>query len=163
MLSKLMPPPGLDIKDNKKNIQNLNHNKNIIRQPYGPVPHRNFKVFKYNLYPREINEFDYVIPQAYPPKEYVIKDTWISKHLDKYDFVDVYLTENKDVCFYKNKNQLCKYINLNDGYLVYKKIINDNYFIVFKLNSYHSVMYRVKDKKHLKMFWYKLKSLCDNL
>ena len=112
MLSKLMPPPGLDIKDNKKNIQNLNNNKNIIRQPYGPVPHRNFKVFKYNLYPREINEFDYVIPQAYPPKEYVIKDTWISKHLDKYDFVDVYLTENKDVCFYKNKNQLCRYINL---------------------------------------------------
>mgnify|MGYP001255074143 CR=1 FL=1 len=160
MSSKLKHPPGLIIEKPKKNI---NPHPNIIRQPYGPMEHRNFKVFKYNLYPREFDEFDYVIPQAYIPKEYIIKDTWISKYKDKFEFLDVYLTENKDVCFYKNKNQLCRYLNLNDGYLVYKKIINDNYFIVFKLNSYHSTMYRVKDKKHLKMFWYKLKSLCDNL
>ena len=58
MSSKLKHPPGLIIEKPKKNI---NPHPNIIRQPYGPMEHRNFKVFKYNLYPREFDEFDYEI------------------------------------------------------------------------------------------------------
>ena len=130
-----------------------------IRQPHGPRPDRNFKIFKYNLEPVKVNEFDWVVPEAYIPKTFIIKDKWIKKNNNEFIYYDVYLTNDKKLCFYKNSNELCKLINLEEQNCeIIKKNINNNYYFVIKVNNY-SVMYRVKNEYKLNLFFNKLKEL----
>ena len=108
-----------------------------------------------------LNEFDWVLPEAYIPKTFIIKDKWIKKNNNEFIYYDVYLTNDKKLCFYKNSNELCKLINLEEQNCeIIKKNINNNYYFVIKVDNY-SVMYRVKNEYKLNLFFNKLKELKD--
>ena len=128
----------------------------IIREPHGPVPHRNFKVHKYNLYPNEFNELDYVIKQAFIPKEYVIKDTIIGKLNNNYIFYDIYLTHDGYLSFYREK-KLSQYHYIPDNFKIYKKNISKknktNYYLIISYKELDNTMYKFKNKDKRNSFY----------
>ena len=149
----------------------IKNKSNIIRQPYGPDGTRGFKNHSYRLVPltpQEIEDYEnhFVVKEAFIPKEYLFNDIWLSKIKEEFLKVNVYLTKTQ-LLFYDLDNKLIKILNLNDGYLIKKRIINNNYYIIFcrmvfntgKPVLYSSTMYRIKDKYKTKQFWKTLSSL----
>ena len=131
---------------------------NIIRAPHGPDGTKGFRNVSYNLIPAKFNEFDYVLPIAYIPKEYLFHGTCIGKINDRFIHYNVYLTKDKILCFYRNKNELYNYYNLNYNTHVNKKKINNNYYLIIAHEDYGSRMFKFR-KKTIDILWKCLKCL----
>ena len=131
---------------------------NIIRAPHGPDGTRGFRNVSYRLVPAKFNEFNYVLPIAYLPKEFLIHVNCIGKINSEFVHYDVYLTKNKLLCFYRNKNELYNFYDLNHNTCITRKKINNNYFLIISYDNSNSRMFKFR-KKSLILLWQCLKTL----